>query len=195
LNNLIAQNKDDGESYASVANAYYNTLSDYFFGNRFFTYLDSTANPSYENKLYEFWGKYCNHEISNMEIGITTETNFENGIIGGHSYTLADLNDNYISLINVWDTADRLNLDIGTFLNMDTAIFVYGYGETDDPVANSTGNPVWVSVNEIMQDVASWKDNNSNTDIQTFAEQNISKTDYLAINSIIQDDLTASIFA
>ena len=190
LNKLLYVNHN-----STVMNISYNTLSSYFFGNSNMTCVLSSAEDYYD-KLDELWEKYNNQEINNLEIGISSSNNFELGIVGGHAYTLADLNEEYISLINVWDTADILNLDIETFSGLDTAAFVFGEDIYNQHLTIDNGTGSSPEFNSIMQEVAGWQNRNSNTDIQTLiADDNKFQTDYLAINSIIQEDLTTSVIA
>ena len=189
LNKLIAQNQD--HSQTSVMNARYNTLSDYFFGNEDITYINSSTTAEYSDKLTELWEAYCNNGITNITVGIFSSTNSELGIIGGHAYALNDLNDEYISLTNVWDTKDALNLDLETFSNMKTAVFVYGCDFYNEGiiVENNTG----ANLAAIKQDIAGWQTIGGSCEIQPSDMNNIAENTSLAINSIIKDEMFSQV--
>ena len=189
LNKLIAVNQDHDKT--SVMAAKYNTLADYFFGNENITYLNSTEEVGYADKVEELWGEYCDHNIYNLTVGIFSAEDYELGIISNHAYTLKDLNDEYISLTNVWDTADVLNIDLNTFYNnMDTAVFVYGcdyYGRNVE-LDNTTSSPM-SDISALTQDVISWQDGSGYADVQTANEVYGSVQDnYLAINSVLPEE-------
>ena len=195
LNKLISSNSLYGET--TVANARYNTLANYFFGNEKVTYEHSTEEVDYANKLNTLWNEYCNNNIKNITIGINSPTDYENGIIGGHAYTLKDLNDTYISLINVWDSYDVLNLDLDTFYNLDTAVFVYGSGDTT-PILNEEASPVCLSdtsIDNLAQEIAGWQNGSSDANIQALCDTENKTTDNLVINSIIQNDFSNQLIA
>lgn len=190
LNKIIAHNQDHGNN--SVTTARYNTLADYFFGNENMTFIQSSEGVTYSTRLNELWNMYSTQKtINNLTIAINGDNDFELGIVGNHAYTPVGLTAQYISLVNVWDSQDILKLDLDTFYNLDTAAFVYGYDIYNQPglvINNGGGGDCPYLISEINQEVIGWQEGYSCADIQP-ACCNDMQTDYLAINSLIQENL------
>ena len=120
---------------ASVKTTYYNTLSDYIYGS-----LDITCvnyDDDFSDKLNELWTAYKNGDISNITVGTARATQpmielDKIGIVPAHAYTINNLTDTSVSLVNVWDSADILNLDLEKFYSIKPDIVIYDtayYGE------------------------------------------------------------------
>ncbi|MBO7672020.1 hypothetical protein J6S88_01280 [bacterium] len=197
LNKLIAINQDYGHN--SVMTARYNTLADYILGNENMTYANSTDDGAgYSTKISDLWNRYNNLKtINNLTITIDGENNFELGIVGNHAYTPVALTDEYISLINVWDSADILNLDLDKFYNhLNTSAFVCGYncyGQDGLIINNAPGDHLYLadtSLNEIAQEVIGWQNGYSYTDIQpVYFNDDSAQNNYIAVASVTQDNL------
>ena len=119
----------------AVKTTYYNTLSNYIYGS-----LDITCvnyGTDFKEKLFELWTAYKNGEISNITIGTAradqSGTELDRlGIVPSHAYTIDNLTETTISLVNVWDSADILNLDLEKFYSINPDIVIYDtayYGE------------------------------------------------------------------
>ena len=120
----------------TVQSAYYNTLSNYIFGKTDTTFIEyNTAKefaPDFNTLLSGLWGEYKSGEISNLSIGIKdVPHNLKLGILSGHAYSLLDYNEDYVTLMNPWDSADCLRLDTETFNSLKPCIIIYGEDRFD----------------------------------------------------------------
>ena len=158
LNKLLSINRDYNRS--TVDCAYYNSFSEYFYGTSETTYTKVTSNNI--DVIGNLWNMYNNGTITNFTLGISEfSEDLSLGIVGGHAYSVKDYTDSYISLINVWDTADILNLDIDTLKSLTTYAIVYGYG--NDTLLSQGSGVLGQTINfdEIKSDIASWTNDNS----------------------------------
>ncbi len=168
MNKLVSENKEYDkqllEQYAqemsytmtiyeldTVQKAYYNTLSNYLFGEREITIVMQKNNSQFKENLNELWTEYQNGAINNITIGIQTHSSdFKLGILTGHAYTLSNLTDKTITLINPWDNADHLTLDINKFYRLSPFVIVYG---TDYYGQNLIQDNGFISINNTYIDV------------------------------------------
>lgn len=147
INKLLEENGDSDfiadMSYAETAT--YNTLANYFYGNDKMAaaFYDSSVvglSYNYRDRVETLWGLYKNGTINNISVAFTCDDDFDLGIISGHAYTIKniDTENSYISLINVWDNQDILNLDLDMFYSLEGNVYVYGYKYgTEDFVINN----------------------------------------------------------
>ena len=141
MNKLIAKNRDMGST--DVGYAYYNTVSNYLFGNDKLLYLDSgnmkSNGVNFEEKLGRLWDLYNNHTIDNLTVAFASGGDRSNGIITGHAYSVKNYvhttdNKGYITLVNPWDDADELHINEATLKNMNMIAIVYGWTpDKNDP--------------------------------------------------------------
>ncbi len=162
LNQLLSENLDYGQY--TVADAYYNSFSEYFFGKTDTTYIAITESNI--SKIGELWNLYQNGTIKNFTLGISgLSEDLPKSIVGGHAYSIKNYTDKYIQLTNVWDNADVLNLDMETLKSLRTYAVVYGYGSTNLVPQGSAGNSIKdVNIAELQNEVACWTDTNSGID-------------------------------
>ena len=158
LNKLLSINMDYGEY--TVADAYYNSFSEYFFGKTDTTYIAVTESNI--SKIGELWNLYKNGTIENFTLGISGYSeDLPQSIVGGHAYSIKNYTDKYIQLVNVWDSADILNLDINTLKSLRTYAVVYGYGSTTLVPQGSSGASIKdTNISELQNEIACW----TNTD-------------------------------
>ena len=132
LNQLLALNRDYGKT--NVSDAYYNTLASYILGTEDCTMISTNWKTNiidFRTKFMQLWNQYKNGVVPNFTVGIQSTDN-RLGIIGGHAYSVRNLTNEYIELINPWDDADCLRLSLDDFFNLSLEAFVYGkdvYGE------------------------------------------------------------------
>ena len=191
MNKLLKINKDYGMT--NVADAYYNTIGKYVFGNENFTYVDSLDN-NYKTKMETLWQEYCKKNISNISVGIFSDDNYKLGIIGGHAYAIDNITKDYISLINVWDSGDILNLDIDTFYSLDTATFVYGsgyYGNTY--LSNGSYTTPDEFTQELKSDVASWNASSIDKSLNTVSDYSDKNSSDLLTAYFVNDNFQNAI--
>ena len=142
MNKLIKENTDNPSfDRTSVDSAYYNTIAKYLFGNELMTFFNTTT-PNFRSRLEELWEKYDDSgQISNLTIGIhdkdpNSQSTGEpaNGVVFGHAYSIRkyDMANNYIELVNPWDDADCLRLDLDKFYSYYIEVQVYGSNEFSD---------------------------------------------------------------
>ncbi len=201
LNKLINANTDSDyySGQDSVETADYNTLAEYIFGNEDLTCASALVPDmdDWQDKIPELWSQYKNGTIDNLTVAIIGGTDdYEMGIITGHAYSLENLTDDYISLINVWDSEDRLNLDLDTFYDLQTATLVYGKDIYDQHIhivnGVSSSGLGYEEIDGIMQEAASWQASNVSIDLQNqYSFENIanSQTECLAVNAVIQNSV------
>lgn len=161
LNKLISINRDAGNS--SIYNADYNTLSDYFFGNKSTTYIHPTYQYDYEERFTELWNSYKSGKINNFTVGIFAGEDLSLGIVSEHAYAVKSFSDEYITLTNVWDSLDHLTLDTESFFDLNTSVFVYGcdYYKSGQYIVQgcSTAKDVvsmYDDISDIQNEIASW---------------------------------------
>ncbi len=169
LNKLIAENNQ-----SSVMDVDYEILSDYIFGSSVVTYLDpnyESSSEEYKAKLNLLWNAYKNGEINNLTIGTgNTSGSSRIGVVGGHAYSLKEFNSEYVTLINVWDNADKLTLDLDKFYSFLPCAIVYGVDMFQDNSAlqskykSSSYCSNEISYDEITGEVVSWM-NSDNSDL------------------------------
>ena len=135
LEKLLSANHDRGKT--SVSTAHYNTLANYLIGSEDMTFLSNIRQDGDTNedaqqrknylraKLPELWAKLQAGQIANLEIGIHTQ-NSKLGVVSGHAYSVKNLTNTYIELVNPWDDADVLKLDLEYFYSLDIEALVYG---------------------------------------------------------------------
>ncbi len=177
LNKLIAANSDYGQS--SVQRAYYNSFSDYMFGKSNTTYTNITGNITAFDNL---WNKYSSGLINNLTLGIFSASKDPSlGIITGHAYSIKSYTDEYISLINPWDSADVLNLDIATFRNLSAAAISYGNGNTT-LLSNGgvSGSYTDTEIAELLSEVSSWNENNNGINSEILNSMETENTDIIS---------------
>lgn len=166
-----AEEKWPGEQFEiyelnTVQKAYYNTLSNYIFGTEDITIINHLDND-FKTKLAELYNAYQNNEISNISVGIQAlSSDFKLGILTGHAYTLKELTESTITLINPWDSADHLTLDLNKFYRLYPCVVVYGTDYYNDALIQDNGfieyaNPMVDNfyIADINNDVACWTDN------------------------------------
>lgn len=194
LNKLLEINGDsvevEGKSFIETAT--FNMLAKYVFG----TFDDSDPKKSglitvafssaewqtqagvgpydYATRLNQMWSLYQAGTLTNLTVGIYTEGEEDIGIIPNHAYAVKALDANHISLINVWDNKDVLNLSLEKFYSLKTNAYSYGvdhYGEKVKINNYSTGSSGFLietksSIDEIATDAANWilAGNNEQTD-------------------------------
>ena len=142
LNKLLKANNDSFKmaNMTYVETATYNKLGDYFYGQNKVTaalYDPSMAGLSYDYqaRVVDMWNKFQSGEIKNLSVGFMCEDNLDLGIVSGHAYAVKNLvsgENGYITLVNVWDNKDVLNLDLATFYTLNANVYSYGqdyYGE------------------------------------------------------------------
>ena len=142
LNKLLKANNDSFKmaNMTYVETATYNKLGDYFYGQDKVTaalYDPSMAGLSYDYqaRVVDMWNKFRSGEIKNLSVGFMCEDNLDLGIVSGHAYAVKNLvsgENGYITLVNVWDNKDVLNLDLATFYTLNANVYSYGqdyYGE------------------------------------------------------------------
>lgn len=112
------------DNKTTIENATYNLLSEYIFGTSKTTFL--TITPDAKKDFNKLWDAYSSGKVNNLTVGFF-EDNTSQGIIGGHAYSVTAYNSTRISLVNVWDSADILNIDTNTFFNLKAAAMGYGY--------------------------------------------------------------------
>lgn len=135
----------------TVQKAYYNTISNYLFGDKKVTIVMQDGNSQFKENLNELWTKYQNGELNNISIGIQANSrNLKQGILKDHAYSLYDLTDKTITLINPWDNADHLTLDINKFYRLSPFVIVYG---TDYYGQNLIQDNGFISINDTYIDV------------------------------------------
>ena len=176
INQLIAINKDFGLD--TFKKAYYNTVAEYFFGlgEKMAEVGESTGditvtnydNANYDERLFELWNMYQKGDITNITVGIQPKTVYEDdsdyklGILTGHAYSIKELTEDYITLINPWDNADSLTLDYDFFKNLDSCIVVYGldyYSEfmlVDNGYTRKQTGDFDSYISDIAADTANW---------------------------------------
>ena len=69
--------------------------------------------------------KYKNGTISNIIVGASISSE-KLQICNDHEYAISDVTENYVELINPWDSQDRLRLDIDDFFKYFSEITVFG---------------------------------------------------------------------
>ena len=118
-------------------------------------YVDTTggAKVGVSNKLVvskeliqALWNKYQNGSISNLEIGTDDGINGYSDTLqlcNNHAYSIYDVQDNYVTLINPWDNADKLKLGWSDFLKYCSAVTVYGDTSSDEYTNLLKGNDLY----------------------------------------------------
>ncbi len=212
LNKLIAKNAEY-ESYLEqfksgdddlealtvdtcVADAAYNTIARYLTGSSEITYLSNYDKwKGYENdyltyeKLLDCWHMYQSGTISNISIGIT-ETDYSLGIIGGHAYSLKNIDEEYgyIELVNPWDDADVLRIPVTSIFNdydyFTIDLVVYGDDIYNQKVIRANGGyPVYIDNSNPtntcnMPAIKMSSENKTNNSIAQMSQENLfTKTD------------------
>ena len=186
LNKLLKQNEDSNPIYEDmsyVEAVSYNMLAKYIFGTDKITVAlmnhdDQQAAQgktyNYRTRFEEMWELYQNNTLSNLTVGIYEGQNdYRLGIIAGHAYSVKAMDSSHISLVNVWDSKDVLNLDLDKFYSLTTNVYSYGsdyYGEDTriNNVPEAVSSPVFElgnSINELKYDTINWITNISNTEI------------------------------
>lgn len=192
LNDYAGQKVDLKDT---VQKAYYNTLSNYLFGTTettFILYQNDYGN--FGDILQSFWAKYKNGEMSNISIGIMeVPHNYKLGILSGHAYSVIDLTDNYITLLNPWDSADCLKLDLELFYSLKPCAIVYGEDYYNQNILIEQGmslsNMSLADVNESYIDfvnysVQNWIGVNTSDIVQYYEDLSENNTDILVpVNS------------
>ena len=135
LEKLISTNRDRGKN--SVSNAHYNTLAKYLLGSEDMTFLSNIRQPNdttaqaqqrkdeFKQELADLWNRYKAGQISNIEVGIHTQ-NTKLSVVSGHAYSLKNMTNEYVELVNPWDDADVLRLSLDYFYTLDLETIVYG---------------------------------------------------------------------
>ena len=152
INKLMWENKDDeriSRSSATTAfeNADYNSVSKYFFGN------DKIELKESFDDFQQQYKKYANGSYSNLLVSFKT-TNDALGIVSSHAYSVKSVENNCVKLINPWDDADVLTLNIDTFKDYYNYSYVFGVGNTANQLTirntdstAQTGEPEQVYIN------------------------------------------------
>ena len=172
LNKLIKVNNDyddyaelfknndsefDDETYETcVEDATYNTLARYLTGSEEITYLSSWDKWAVDYadgyltkaRFLEVWRKYKSGEISNLGIGIAND-NFSLGVVGGHAYSLKNVDEThgYVELVNPWDDSDILRLTIDDLFSYTVDVVVYGKDLYGQNIIMPNGNGYSVELN------------------------------------------------
>ena len=185
LNELLRMNADSAtvEGLSQVETAWYNVLANYIFGADKVTAAFSDPSHQaifhvsydYSYRLNKMWNLYQEGTLSNLTIGIyggEDDCDYGLGIIVNHAYAVSYLDENYISLVNVWDNKDVLNLDFDKFLTLQTNAYSYGkdYYKENVIIKNYEeirGNSYSfnTSAEAISFDVASWISADSNAEM------------------------------
>ena len=156
MNKLININHDYGMN--SVVNAYYNTIGDYMFGRNLITAVG--YNPLVLDTLWEL---YQDGEINNLEIGLSGEPNDAIGYIPGHQYSVLDVQENYVTLVNPWNNMDRVTFSHDALAG--NGLYIYGEDIFNQGriLPNADGDVLLsnVSVDDILSQIESWKSSNS----------------------------------
>ena len=220
MNKLIEQNGDYGKG--SVYEAYYNTISQYLFGTDNTTFADLYLT---ENKTKSYFitliDKYLKGEISNIEVCLFGEDHPELGYRTGHAYSVYDMTDSYITLVNPWNNGDKITLSLESFDNylysaslgiyinfvvygeyleyINENMYFYDNGMNIIHVGNSQDlnyeiQTVYNSadINAVISEMVSWQDVNSADVIQIAADSD--QTANINLASVISDDINKYAF-
>ena len=202
MNSLIAQNKlydkQALETYAegqisihtldTVQKAYYNTLSNYIFGNFSITPVNYDSNL-FETRLYDLWTAYQNKEISNITVGIQADfSDYKNGILTAHAYSMVELTEEFVTLINPWDSADKLTIDLDILKSMEPCLMVYGTDKYNERYVIDNG--FIRAENTAMDDVYLDNINNDTANWLTFSSsQDMAEMVYNSNNSDVSAEI------
>lgn len=167
LNELLKINGDSATSdrLSNVETASYNMLAKYIFGTDKITvglsdsYDQEQVGVSYDyaTRLSEMWNLYQNGTLSNLTIGIDDgEDDYSLGIIVNHAYAVKNLDDTYISLVNVWDSNDILNLDLNRFYDINTNAFSYGTDYYNEHIIMENYEGTAANLPQLSYETAGW---------------------------------------
>mgnify|MGYP007101879124 CR=1 FL=1 len=142
-----------------IKNYGYNTVDEYFEGvygtlTEYFDYWnrhDDNHNEIHasgsqydmsmgmnEDTLQSLWAKYKNGTISNI-VAFAAISSEKLQICDGHEYAISDVTENYVELINPWDSQDRLRLDKDDFFKYFSNLTVFG----SDSVGNISSKEIY----------------------------------------------------
>ena len=181
MNQLLAKNE-----YSLVEDCAYNELAMYIFGNYDITVLNRPYDESnFDSKFYDLWNKYTNGDVTNITVGLQADnSDYKLGIITGHAYSISDLTQDYVTLVNPWDSNDKLTLEMGTFYDMEPCVISYGVDCYDQWIWYNNYN-MYQSVSDmtdtdlgsLTEDVLAWT---TNCAVDCGIEAVVSTTDNVA---------------
>ena len=172
-----------GKTVETVA---YQTLNEYIFGNRDITYINNWGVGTFKTALTELWDSYKNGDINNVTVGINSTIPVKSiGILASHAYTLANLTDSTITLINPWDNKDSLTIDLTVLYQKSPCLIVYnnnfyGYDYIDYDEELWGIHSSNISLSNINNDIAAWISYNATYDPNSSIQDNQSINDIIA---------------
>lgn len=182
----LAANKSMQNTFGkTLENASYQEYSRYLFGNSNVSlYLNENAFPSLagysgnvsvsgatvkhdsttkmdRNLIKNLWNKYKSGKISNLEVS-TGDHGYSDTlqICNNHSYSVADVQNDYITLINPWDSEDKLKLSWDDFEQYFDMTFVYG-DTSSDYLTNVVTGELQNNDGSTLSETDTQSDNNS----------------------------------
>ena len=104
--------------------------SEYITGNAKYYNTHPNLNLFSKTQLLNLWQHYTSGEISNWIVGFD-DTDGKIGKIGAHAYSVQNVTEEYIELVNPWDDRDCVRYSLDEFLNMGYKCRFYGYSQTE----------------------------------------------------------------
>ena len=168
MNQLLSKNEG-----ALVENCDYNEIAMYLFGTYDITVLNRNYDRrTYDQNIFDLWSRYENGAVTNITVGLQADySDYQLGLITNHAYTLAEYTNDYVTLINPWDSNDKLVLDMNTFYDMEPCVVTYGVDCYDqwiwyhnyDAYSSVDSTPEF-DYNNLTEEVIAWTSNGANSD-------------------------------